>query len=496
MKILALALFLAMAVTASAYTRKGSSGKSIQSDGSQADTQRAIDAAPDDGTTTVILPNGTFTWSGTLRIEKAVSLAGLENTVIRNNLANGIMIAAKSGQHGNIQIYQLKFEQVADNSGGKGYTITTNRDTSTRYTVILHDCTFDQKTTYSYAMEAGENGVIIYNCEFIGDGGLGGVSFTMHINDYSLYNTPSTLGTKDPDGLHNSYLEDCTFKKAYLAGMNLDANSRTVIRHCAFYDCTIGSHGQETNPIGVIQWEIYNCAFHVSGPDNPANMQNYFGCRGGTGVITGCTLDEIPWKTQFQFNVYSITRGANDGHGASFCPIEYPAPRQTGWNWANNGANWGKVEDSQNPQLLEGGRSPGYFLPDGKGAILDPVYVWNNTGPGAKASTYVQTQTYQPDDCANGQVIDTYLKKGRELMVDQGPKPGWTPYPYPHPMRSGTGGGPQPTPTPQPTPNPTPTPPPPQPTPTPTPPPTGNDYSDWLNKLSDWIRQNPALPNR
>jgi hypothetical protein len=265
-------------------------------------------------------------------------------------------------------------------------------------------------------------------------------------------------------------VEDCNFSNANTGDANFDANSRTVWRHNHMHDATMGSHGQETSPIGVTAWEIYGCTFEIT-QDNPKNLNNWFSCRGGTGVITGNTVGEVPWgKAQFELNVFAITRGANDGANGSFCPIEYPSPRQTGWSWANNGANWGKVEDEQNPQLLEGGRSPGYFLPNGKGAVSDPVYVWDNTGPGTKAPGYVSTQTYQPDNCGNNQVIDSYLRKGRDYFVDAGPKPGWTPYPYPHPMRNGGGPGPQPTPTP--TPQPTPPNPNPTPTPNPTPQPT------------------------
>ena len=59
-----------------------------------------------------------------------------------------------------------------------------------------------------------------------------------------------------------------------------------------------------------------------------------------------------------------------------------------------------------------------------------------------------------PDNCGNGKVIDTYLQKGRDYIVDQGPKSGWTPYPYPHPLRSQLGGGGDPSPSPTPTPTP------------------------------------------
>jgi hypothetical protein len=455
-KTLSVLLLLFTASLVPAYTKKDHSGRTYQSNGSQSDVQAAIDAAPDNGTATVIIPAGTYDWSGTLTIRKAVSLAGNGEVTIRNENGSSNLIDARSGKNGNIEIYGLKFLAVADNGGGKGFDIAAGRDESTRHTVLVHDCHFEQGSIYAYSMECVTNGIIVWSSSFVGSGanGVGGISFVCGW-DYKSYNRPSTLGTRDPDGLHNCYVEDCHFANGATGMSNFDANSRVVWRHNRHQDAQLGSHGQETSPIGVTSWEVYDNSFRIT-KDNPFNLQCWVHIRGGTGVITRNDIDEVPFnKSQFILTIFSITRGANDGKGGSFCPIEYPAPRQTGWSWADNGANWGKVVDKQNPQLLEGGKSPGYFLPNGKGAILDPVYIWDNTGPGTQARGYVWAQTYVPDNCGNNQVIETYLQKGRDYFVNAGPKPGWTPYPYPHPMRSGGGGGPTPTPTPVPTPMPT-----------------------------------------
>lgn len=459
-KHLVFCLLLAGALCASAFVKKGSTGRSIQTNGSQSDVQAAIDAAPDNGTATVIIPPGTYDWGGVLNIKKAVSLAGNGEVVIRNQLTNGNMIQAESKKTGNIQIYNLSFKQISDNGAGRGFLMMLSRDPASTNTVIVHDCTFDQNAIYAWTILCNQNGFLFYNDSFKGSGrnGLGGMSLIWGMQNYELYNTPSTMGTADTTGLNNTYIEDCQF--ALGAGGNMDANSRSVWRHNTFQDAAVGSHGQETSQNGVRHWEFYGNTFLMT-KDNPINLNAWVQIRGGTGVFTGNYLDEIPWgKSQFQLNVFSITRGANDGHGGTFCPVEYPAPRQTGWGWANNNANWGRVEG--NPTLLEGSQSPGYFLPDGKGAILEPVYAWDDSGPGSKSPLYVDKQTYQPDDCGNAQTIETYLQKGRDYYVNSGAKPNWTPYPYPHPLR----GGGQPSPTPSPTAQPTPTP---QPTATPSP---------------------------
>jgi hypothetical protein len=435
-----IALLLVLASGADAYRKRGSTGKIIQSDGSQAGVQRAIDAASDGSTVTI--PAGTFNWSGQLTIRKAVSVAGAgkDSTVIRNHNGASSMILAQSGKNGNIQIYGLDIVQVADNGGGRGFMISASRDTSSQNTVLIHDCKLDQNGVFSYSIDCGTNGIIIAACDFMAGSGMGGVTMVDMSFNYEEYKKPSTLGIKDTDGLHNTYIEDCTFLNGSLAITNFDSNSRMVFRHNFCQDSALNSHGQESSPTGTVSFEIYDNTFKIT-KDNPHNL-NYWACvRGGTGVFCDNQMDEIPWgKDQLQLNVFSINNGINDTHGGIACPIEYPAPRQTGWAWADNGANWGKVKG--NPQLLEGGRSPGYFLPNGKGAILEPVYVWGNTGPGSKAPGYVSVSNqYSPDNCGNGQVIGDYLEKGREVIIDQGPKPGYTKYPYPHPLRSGQGGG-------------------------------------------------------
>jgi hypothetical protein len=476
-----IALLLVLASGVDAYRKRGSTGKIIQSDGSQADVQRAIDAASDGSTVTI--PAGTFNWSGQLTIRKAVSVAGAskDSTVIRNDNGASSMILAQSGKNGNIQIYGLDIVQVADNGAGRGFMISASRNTSSRNTVLIHDCKLDQNGVFSYSVDCGSNGIIIWGCDFIAGKGMGGVTMVCGW-DYESYNQPSTLGTKDTDGLHNIYIEDCTFLNGSLAITNFDSNSRMVFRHNFCQDSGLNSHGQESSPTGTVSFEIYDNTFKIT-KDNPRNMGYWVCVRGGTGVVTDNRMDEVPWGAdQIQLNVFSIGCGINDGHGGILCPIQYPAPRQTGWAWADNQANWGKVKG--NPQLLEGGRSPGYFLANGKGAVCDPVYVWGNTGPGTQAPYYVAARnTYSPDVCGNGLKISQFLQKGRDFIVDQGPKPGYTKYPYPHPLRSGQGGGqPSPTPTPQPTLTPEPTA---TPTPQPTPSPSPARYHQRIDAHSD-----------
>jgi hypothetical protein len=200
-------------------------------------------------------------------------------------------------------------------------------------------------------------------------------------------------------------------------------------------DSAVNTHGQETSIYGARTWEVYGNSFKLTA-GNPYNMQDWFQVRGGTGVVTANSMDNIPFKGGIQLLVYSITRGMNDGAGGAFCPLAYPAPRQTGWGWsANSSAAFGVGIDT-NAGRLVGASSPGEFGPDGIGATLDPVYVWNNTGTETSNPSYVFTYTFPGDNCGHSLQIATFLKQGRDYYVNVA-KPNWAPYTYPHPLHTG-----------------------------------------------------------
>ena len=320
---------------------------------------------------------------------------------------------------------------------------------------MVHDCSFNNSAAGSFGYDARclANGIIFWNDTFIGDGvdaensqggSNTGISFVCGKYGYtSSWNTPDTLGTGDTTGLANTYVEDCTFYDATTGCSNFDDNSRVVWRYNTMGNAALMSHGQETSVYGSRHWEIYNNTFIYSasgtGPSGatyPLNMNYWFFVRGGTGAITGNAMVDIPLsKTGVMLNVFSITRGMNDGAGGLFCPLAYPAPHQTGWGWSStSSASWG-IGDDTNPSQLIGGTSAGVFAPDGTGATLDPVYIWGNTGTETSDPSYVSTQTYLPDNCGNGEVIATYLQQNRDYFVNVA-RPSWTPYTYPHPLHA------------------------------------------------------------
>jgi hypothetical protein len=444
MEVILLLISMLWAATSWSYTV---SGNIYNTNGSQSDVQAACAAAPDDGKAVVTIPGGTYNWSGTLTISKALTLAGADATGVRINNYNssGDMIRATSDAKGDINLYWLNIVQVANNGGGVGFAISADRDDASPYTVVIHDCNFNGSNVFNYAVQVVANGIVFWNDVFIGDGtnGIGGISFVCDKYDYAGWNTPDTFGINDKTGLENSYVENCSFYDSPIACVNCDDNSRVVIRHCKISNATISGHGQETSIYGAREWEIYDNTFIYSssgqGPSGatyPVNMNSWVFVRGGTGVVANNSMENIPFnKIGIMLNVFSITRGMSDGAGGTFCPLAYPAPRQTGWSWSGtSNREWG-IGDDTNANRLVGNSSPGLFGADGIGAVLDPVYIWGNTGTETTGPDYVGTQTYEPNNCGHDNQIATYLKEGRDYYVNVA-KPDWSPFTYPHPLHT------------------------------------------------------------
>jgi uncharacterized protein (UPF0333 family) len=437
--------FLLLSGTAFSYTI---SGKKYLTDGSQADVQNACSAAPDDGSITVVIPDGTFSWSGTLAITHSLTLSGADATGvhIQNFNASSDMIDATSSANGHINIYWLNFLQMLNNNG-VNFALSCQRTEPSNYTVMVHDCKFSQGSIFGYSVQCTSNGIIFWNDTFIGDGpndslADGGISFVCdQYGPTSSWNTPDTYGTQDVSGLANSYVEDCKFYDATTAISNFDNNSRVVWRYNTMQECSLGSHGQETSIYGTRSWEIYNNTFihptsgvGPSGNSYPMNINSWFGVRGGSGVVFNNQMDDIPNdKNGINLTVFSINRADSIP-----CQTGYPAARQTGQGWsASSSATYGHPVVAQ----------------DGKGAVTEGVYIWGNTGSETTDPNYVGLDQYSPDDCGNGELVTNFLKEGRDYFVGTA-KPNYTAYQYPHPLHTAFAGtGASPTPAPTPTPN-------------------------------------------
>jgi hypothetical protein len=414
------------------------SGTTYTTTGSQSDVQAAVNAAPDNGTATVVIPNGTYSWAGTLTIAKALTLAGASSggVTINNTNATSVMINATSSANGNLNIYWLNVTQTVNNGTGlNNGDLICDRTEPSPYTVLVHDCTFDTGSYFVFAVYVFANGVIFWNDNFPGTGGtsncLTGIDFACDKYGWtSSWSTPDSFGTQDTTGLMNSYVENCTFANGSDSVVNCEDNARVVWRYNTMTDALFSSHGQDTGQYGVREMEVYNNTFTRG--SNSSGMNCWVSFNGGTGIVFNNSMVDIPDKTGVQLNVYAINRV-----DAIPCQTGYPAARQVGQGWsASSQATFG------NPVVPQ----------DGIGAVTEGVYVWGNTGTETTDPNYVGINQFTPDECGNGQLIGTYVQEGRDYFVGTA-RPGYTPYTYPHPLHtryalSGGGGNPTPTPTP------------------------------------------------
>jgi hypothetical protein len=449
-----MSIFLMLwASTAWSYTV---SGTTYGTNGSQSDVQAACNAAPDSGTVTVVIPNGTYSWSGTLTIAKSLTLAGQSATgvTINNNNATSDMIDATSSANGHLNIYWLNIVQVANNGGGVGFSISAGRNDASPYTVMIHDCSFNNSNIFTYMVVAGANGILFWNDTFVGDGynGIGGISLVCNKygdgtnHNIGGWNTASTMGAADTTGLNNTYIEDCTFSNGPTAMINADDNSRVVFRHNIVIDSDVHAHGQDTSQYGVRHIEIYNNTFHDDGQSGNLNLFSWTYVRGGTFIMANNQVDALPYdRASFIMICQSINRS-----GFIPCQTAYPAARQVGIGWSSSSnSTYG------HPAIL--GPIPGYpnLGNDGVGQVSDPAYIWGNTGSGGGGYiNEIYVDQYVPDDCGNGLLDSNFIVRGRDYYDDGNApsgRPGWSAYTYPHPLHAQFGSiGSSPTPTPAP----------------------------------------------
>jgi hypothetical protein len=320
MKVLSILSCCGFCISTYAYTV---SGKVYSTNGSQSDTQAAINAAKDQAV--IQLPAGSFTWSSGVTVKTGVAIKGqgVSSTTLTNP-GNAYSLFDVTCDQARTRISGIAFKgQFSLNIHGS-YTTTEFR---------IHDCTFNCGTTLGILLQVDGNGPgLVDHCTFTG----GGASEMIHNMGLGADNGAAAwLDNVYPGSPLALYIENCTFSKdplqdAYFWGTSAIQSyygARTVVRHSVFNACQIDQHGN-VGVAGARWFEIYNNTFYT-----PAgmNQSNYITLRGGSGVV---------------FN--NVNTGSNLGTGA----IE--------------------LYDEN------GGSSPLYL---GRGIDQDysPVYLWNNS---------------------------------------------------------------------------------------------------------------------
>ena len=218
-------LFLSLGCfSALAYT---ASGTTYTTNGSASDVQAAVNAAPNGST--VIIPNGNYTWSQQVNVNKYLIIRAATVTPSANvggpptisppvvttppsvNITHGgastnlILITDSSAGH--TQLEGINFLPGGANNAQSYIEVLGSGGQA----VIINDCQFNVNNFQMFnAVQWFDSGGLIYNCYFTGGVAGCGSGCLRVLSNIPWYNS-STFGTLDSSGTQNLYVEQCQF---------------------------------------------------------------------------------------------------------------------------------------------------------------------------------------------------------------------------------------------------------------------------------------------
>lgn len=424
---------------------------------SASDVQAAINSATTGQTVNV--PAGTCSWpAGGLTLNKAITLngAGQGTPVGSDQIAAGgatqscasggtcIDVTGTSGSvtfaitipsNGNIRIQNFAF--TAENDSTEPHPITIRGSWPPSNAVIWYNDTFTLNT--STAIDQYVAGGVIYSHITFNGGKVN--DFFLTVKDTANTNswhTVNTLGSADATGLNNTYIEDSQFNGGSNGVFDCDDDCRIVVRHNTFTESGgFNSHGEDTSPYGMREFEIYDNTFTfpdktcAPGNSSLSNINEYIWIRGASGVIYDNTFQSL-YSPNCWGNKPIILlgdRGAEDNRPQGSCAaVSYPVPHQIGQD--NNGTS-----DFTDPIWIWGNLSS-------DGANPGPDYIqvyggWHWGNPcGFNWNAFFQ---WGRDGQNTALSVPMTLNSSGGTVEGQGgtAKPGYSAYTYPHPLIAG-----------------------------------------------------------
>lgn len=351
----------------------------------------------------------------------------------------------------------------------------------------VENCAFYDMTETNCNWDDNSKGVMRYNLSVMAlvyashgqETSLYGTkSFEVYNNTGKICNTSCTLGAFNQPAIGSSVTVSASNTSALFTGFQASTSS-------PIYNQMISLNGGKdlyfitavtgtTITIQNIGWPLGTAANlgitsqALCGPSGAVytptfNWAFWMNMRGGTGIVTGNNLPPIATNTGFNSSTdfflacYALTRNINGGTG-TFSPAYrtgtqgyngnngYPCPHQVGWGWSSGSvAPWGAGQASNAALLSNASGSPlvGNFAPDGTGATLDPVYIWNNTNQNGPNYVNVDGANFGNNSAYPNINAGNFIQQNEEYYLGQA-MPGWSPYTFPHPLTGQTGGGPPP----------------------------------------------------
>jgi hypothetical protein len=402
--------FAAVIFSAFTISVSHSGATTYHSDGSAASVRALHNVAVNGDTIT--LPAGTFTWSRSVTISKAITLQGngIGRTIIRDAVQTpGFCLRVNSPPGGVNRVTGIEFRdggRITTTSAPNAVFKIFGDNTNNSATRVDH-CKF-----YHLNGHVGTEtaiGSVFDHCEFYF---RGNTYLFASASDYD----GGTFGDKSwtaPSGFGGPnflFVEDCLLRNDdhFYACMDAFGGARYVIRHCRLVNTHPGGHGTEGQRArGVRAVEVYNNVMTHTLGGVVGNV------RGGVQIYhnnraTGPSTVGIRLQYQRIFNNFTIWGRAD---GTSIYDVN------------QNGV---VVHAIDQPGRAEGGLIRGANPPVLPGAwndqVTDACYAWNNTYDGQPTRMYGE----QPN-----------IREGEHYF--NSPKPGYAPYTYPHPLVSAVG---------------------------------------------------------
>jgi hypothetical protein len=421
---------------------------------SSTDVQNAINTATVGQTVNV--PAGNCTWGlNSVLLNKAITLNGAGKGVTNITMSAHPSFNITKQAIGITRIQNMTFLAVGPETSP--HFIIISGPWPTGDPVIFQNIGVNVQGASMFDVNVA-GGAIFSHISFVGtwDNALLTIKDLTHTSSWT---TADSLGMGDPTGKLNVYVEDSTFIGGSNGVVDADDNSRIVWRHNThgFSGQDGGgfnSHGDDSSPYGMRQFEIYNNSFVFPdktcplGNSSLSNINQFVWIRGATGVIFNNNFDSLfssCWgdKSEWKFS----NRGAEDDRpgGIPCSAVTYPTKHQLGQN--NNG-----TADFTDPIWIWSNiNNAGVPDPGGPNQI-NLSAGWSNFAGGAnpcfatyQSLGYGSTDAQQwshffqfPRDAVNttlGTNLCTNSTEGCDVEAVGGtPKPGYTPFTYPHPL--------------------------------------------------------------
>lgn len=406
--------FVIVLLTAMGF--KATAGTVAANSCSEVDVASALAAASDGDT--VMIPNGTCTWTNgvssskqlTLRAQNFIPTPGgtaTRSVTLIHSAGANTLLQLTTGDSAHLGLAGIKFVR---GTGTGAFLAVSGNGTKV---ALVSDCYFDAPNNFAVLRNVDwtARGGVIWNTLWEsttpgGASGPGSGSGNLRVTSPVPWLNASTWGVEDGNGAQNLYIEDSAFKHIYNQALDCDDNCRVVVRHSTLLNSQLIHHGT-TSLQGGRQSEFYNNSFEYrpatfGNTYDDVNLNRYLWIRAGTTRLTDNSIENITsgtWgnKSEFVFLNESLTR---PGSGAP-CQTTYP-----GTHWSGQGAN-------------------------GSTQISDPVRIYNNTG------TWAWSTNDQTDDCGNGLSTANFFLIDRDIFLSA--PASYTKYAYPHPLRAGTG---------------------------------------------------------